>query len=53
MFSIVYSVSIVCTVNGATAAADTNVPERLFKSHGRWKIDYSSGSIQEQIKSFK
>lgn len=34
----------------ATAAADTNVPERLFKSHGRWKIDYSSGSIQEQIK---
>ena len=37
---------------GDTAAADAGVPDRLFKSHGRWQSDKAKdGYVHEHLKT--
>lgn len=40
--------------DGATAVANSGVPDRLFKSHGRWKSDsakdgYVDNSVKQRL----
>ena len=42
-------------MGGATTAAGSGVPDRLFKRHGRWRSDkakdgYVEDSVQSQLK---
>ena len=38
--------------SGATAAANSDVPDRLFKHHGRWRSDRAKDSyVKDNVKA--